>query len=217
MASGSGARGGGITPCAGKDCMTQRGRTKLVNRLLKHVRIALGAIALLLIAASVYCSGGPGWILAQVAHAGEVASSEIVDTLHMLDVEFSLSEPVYRGTDRGVAMVILALVLAVILAFNIWFVRHLRCVYAPSPQATARRQLADSLHELNLPDPTIASDPSHDFERERLCDEKGRLRARRSCRARDRDGERFTRPALTSGTDAPGRRSAARRARVLRA
>jgi hypothetical protein len=99
--------------------MTRRGGTKLLARLLKHCRIGLGACALILLAASVHGSGRAGTVLAEVAHAGEMARSEVVDTLHMIDAQFALSEPVYRGTDRGAAILILALVLSGIVAFNL--------------------------------------------------------------------------------------------------
>jgi hypothetical protein len=115
--------------------MTRRDRTKHPNRLLKHVRIGLGAFALMLIPVSVHGSGGDGTVLAEVAHAAEMASSQVVDTLDSIDTEFALSEPVYRGTDRGVAILILVLVLAGIVAFNLWFFRHLHRVYSPLGRA----------------------------------------------------------------------------------
>jgi len=62
-----------------------------------------------------------------------MAKSEIADTLHMIETEFALSESVYRGTDRGDAILILALVFSGIVAFNLWLLRHLRCLYAQSP------------------------------------------------------------------------------------
>jgi hypothetical protein len=110
--------------------MTSRGGTKLLTGLLKHSRIGLGAWALMLFAASVFASGDTGTVLAKVAYAGEMARFGVVDTFHTIDAEFALSEPVYRGTDRGMAMLIVALVLSGILAFNIWFFWHLHRVYA---------------------------------------------------------------------------------------
>jgi hypothetical protein len=79
--------------------MTRRNGTKLRTRLLKHLRIGLSVLALMLIPASVHGAGAAGTVLAEVTHAGEMARSEIVDTLHMIDAQFALSEPVYRGTD----------------------------------------------------------------------------------------------------------------------
>jgi hypothetical protein len=116
--------------------MRRREGTKLLTRLLKHVRIGLGALALMLFTASVHMPGGAGTILSEVAHASEMAHSEVVDTLHQIDAEFALSEPVYRGTDRGVAILILALVFSGIVAFNLWFFRQVRLVYAPSLQGS---------------------------------------------------------------------------------
>jgi hypothetical protein len=52
----------------------------------------------------------------------------------MVGAKLALSEPVYRGTNRGDAILILALVFSGIAAFNLWFVRHLHCVYAASRQ-----------------------------------------------------------------------------------
>jgi hypothetical protein len=115
--------------------MTRRDGTKLLSRLLKRFRIDLGALALMLLAASVSGPGGVA-LLADAAHASEMATSEVVDALHMIDAEFALSEPVYRGTDRGDAILILVLVFSGIIAFNLWFFHHLRCVYAPSRQGT---------------------------------------------------------------------------------
>jgi hypothetical protein len=54
----------------------------------------------------------------------------------MIDAQFALSEPVYRGTDRGAAILVLALVLSGIVAFNLWLCRHLRCICADSRQST---------------------------------------------------------------------------------
>jgi hypothetical protein len=99
--------------------------------LLKHFRIAVSALALIVMAALVHGSGAAASVLADVAHAGEMASSQIGDTLSTIDEKFALSEPIYRDTDRGDAMLILALVLSCVVAFNLWLVRHLRCVYAP--------------------------------------------------------------------------------------
>jgi hypothetical protein len=110
--------------------MRRREGTKLLNRLL-HVRIALGAFALMALATSLLSSGGAGTVLAEVAHASEMAGSEVADTLRVIDAEFALSAPVYRGTDRGVALLILALVFSGIVAFNLWLFRQVRCVYAP--------------------------------------------------------------------------------------
>jgi hypothetical protein len=116
--------------------MTRRDGTKLLTRLLKHCRTGLGACALVLMAASVHGSGSAGTVLAEVAYASEMVSAEVVDTLHMIDAEFALSEPIYRGTDPGDAILILALVVLGIVAFNLWLFRHLRFVYAPSRQST---------------------------------------------------------------------------------
>jgi hypothetical protein len=163
--------------------VTRREGRKLLTRLLKHVRVGLGAFALMLVAAPAHGWESTGTALAEVAHAAQIVSSRIVGTWHSLDAEFGLSEPLYRGTDRGDAMIILALVCASIVAFNLWFLRHLHCAYAPSQQGN-----------------------------------RGPLNCGRwSSRARGRNGERFTRTALTSGTDAPRRHSAAPRARALRA
>jgi hypothetical protein len=115
--------------------MTRRDRTKLPNRLLKHVRIGLGAFALMLIPVAVDGSGGDGTVLAEVAHAAEMASSQVVDTLDSIDTEFALSAPVYRGTDRGDALLILSLVFSSIVAFNLWLFRHMRCVCVTSRQS----------------------------------------------------------------------------------
>jgi hypothetical protein len=112
--------------------MTRREERQRLTRLLKDAFIGLSAAALLLLAASAGGPGGPRSFVAEVAHASEAASSEVVDTLHMIDVELALSEPVYRGTDRGTAILILALVFSSIVAFNLWFFRHLRRVYAGS-------------------------------------------------------------------------------------
>jgi hypothetical protein len=114
--------------------MRRRDGTKARTRLLQHLRIGLGAFALMLIPASVHGAGVAGTIVAEVAHAAEMASTHVVGTLDIIDAEFALSEPVYRGTDRGDAIVILALVFLGMVAFNLWFFRHLRCVYAPSRQ-----------------------------------------------------------------------------------
>ena len=111
--------------------MTERERTKLLTRLLKHVHIGLGVVALMLFAVSAHGSAGGGAVLAEVAHVADMASSEVVHTLDSIDEKFDLSEPVYRGTDRGDAMLILAVVFSSIIAFNFWLLRHLRCVYAP--------------------------------------------------------------------------------------
>jgi hypothetical protein len=101
-------------------------------RLLKDFLIGLAVIALVLVAAFADGARGPWSMLAEVAHAAEIASSEVADTMEMIDAELALSEPVYRGTDRGTAILILALVFSSIVAFNLWFFRHLRRVYAPS-------------------------------------------------------------------------------------
>jgi hypothetical protein len=111
--------------------MRREGRKRL-TRPLKDLLIGLAVFALVLSAAFADGSGRPGSMLAMVANAGEVMGSEVVDTLEMIDAELALSEPVYRGTDRGTAMMILALVLSSIIAFNLWFFRHLRRVYALS-------------------------------------------------------------------------------------
>jgi hypothetical protein len=95
--------------------------------LLKRFRIGLGALALIVMAALVHGSGAAASVLADV----EMASSQIGDTLSNIDAKFDLSEPIFRGTDRGDAMLILALVFSGIIAFNCWLVRHLHCVYAP--------------------------------------------------------------------------------------
>jgi hypothetical protein len=116
--------------------MRRREGTKILTRLLNHVRIGLGALALMLVAASVQVPAVAETVLAEVAYAGEMASSEVADTLRMIDTEFALSEPLYRGTDRGVAILILALVFSGIVAFNLWFFRQVRLVYAPSFQGS---------------------------------------------------------------------------------
>jgi hypothetical protein len=113
--------------------MTRREGTKRLTRLLRHIRIGLGAFALMALATSVLSCGST--VLTEVAHASEMASSEVVDTLHMIDARFSLSEPVYRSTGRGAAILVLAVVFSGIVAFNLWFLRHLHCIYAPSRQA----------------------------------------------------------------------------------
>jgi hypothetical protein len=113
--------------------MTRCDGTKLLTRMLKHFRLGLGAFALMLLGGSI--SGmGSGAGLAEVAQASGMATSEVVNTLHMIDAEFALSEPVYRGTDRGDALLILASAFAGIVAFNLWFFRHLRCVHPLEPK-----------------------------------------------------------------------------------
>jgi hypothetical protein len=112
--------------------MTRREDTKRLTRLLKDFLIGLSVFALVLLAAAAEGSGGAWSVLAEVANAGEIASSEVIDTLDMIDAQLALSEPVYRDTDRGTAILILALVFSSIVAFNLWFFRHLRRVYAPS-------------------------------------------------------------------------------------
>jgi hypothetical protein len=159
--------------------VTREGNT-ILTRLF---RIGLGAFALMLVAAPAHGWGSTGTALGEVAHAAQIVSSHIVGTLESIVAEFGLSEPVYRGTDRGEAIIILTLVCVSIVAFNLWFLRHLHCAYTPSQQGNRA--------PFNC--------------------------GRRSSRARGRNGERFTRTALTSGTDAPRRHSAAPRARALRA
>jgi hypothetical protein len=114
--------------------MTRRDRTKFRTRLLKHLRIGLGVFALMLLPVSVHGLRGAGAVLTEVAHAADMASSDVVDTLDSIGAEFALSEPVYRGTDRGDAILILALVFSVIVAFNLWLLQHLHCVCATSRQ-----------------------------------------------------------------------------------
>jgi hypothetical protein len=116
--------------------LTRREGTKLLTRLLKHFCIGLSAFALMALATSVLSPGEAGTIFAEVAHAGQIASSEVVDRFHLIDAEFGLSEPVYRSTDRGDAILMLALVLSGIVTFNLWLFRHLHRVYAPSRQAS---------------------------------------------------------------------------------
>lgn len=110
------------------------------NRTLKDFLIGLGAFALVVLA-SADGSGGPWSMLVEVANAGELARSEVVGALDMIDEEFALSEPVYRGTDRGTAILILALVFSSMVAFNLWFFRHLRRIYAPVRRGRGRRGL----------------------------------------------------------------------------
>jgi hypothetical protein len=117
--------------------MTRRDPTNFLTRSLKHVRIGLGALALMLIPVSVHASGGADTILSEVANAAEMASSDVVDTLDTIGEEFALSEPVYRGTDRGDAILILASVFSVIVAFNLWLLWHLHRAYAPRSNAGA--------------------------------------------------------------------------------
>ena len=119
--------------------MTRHQDTKRVTRTLKDFFIGLSVFALVVLAASADGSGGPWSMLAQVANAGEMTRSEVVDTLGMIGQEFALSEPVYRHTERGTAMLILALVFSSIVAFNLWFFRHLRHMYAPSRPGGGRR------------------------------------------------------------------------------
>jgi hypothetical protein len=114
--------------------MTRCDGTKLLTRAPNHFRISVGAFALmLLLAASV---SGPGGMaaLAEIVHASEMVNSEVVGKLRMIAAEFALSEPLYRGTNRGDAILILAFAFSGIVAFNFWFFQHLRCVYAPSRQ-----------------------------------------------------------------------------------
>ena len=111
--------------------MVRRENSKCSARLLKRFRIGLGALALMAIAMFVHDSGAAASVLAHVAHASEIASSQIGGTLSIIDAKFDLSEPVFRGTARGDAILILALVFSGIIAFNCWLVRHLHCVYAP--------------------------------------------------------------------------------------
>jgi hypothetical protein len=110
--------------------MIRRERRPRLIRLLKDLFTGLSVVTLMLLAASAGAPGGSRSIMAEVAHASEVASSEVVDTLHMIDAELALSEPIYRGTDRGTAILILALVFSSIVVFNLWFFRHLHRVYA---------------------------------------------------------------------------------------
>jgi hypothetical protein len=107
-----------------------------MTRLLKRFSVGLGVVALMLLGASVSGPGGAA-VLAEVTHAGKMASAEVVDTLHMIDAEFALSAPVYRGTDRGDAILILALVFSGGVAFNLWLFRHLSRISSPSWQSRA--------------------------------------------------------------------------------
>jgi hypothetical protein len=113
--------------------MTRCDGTKLLTRSPNHFRISVGAFALMLLAASV---SGPGGMeaLAEIAHASETVNSEVVGKLRMIAAEFALSEPLYRGTNRGDAILILAFAFSGVVAFNFWFFQHLRCVYAASRQ-----------------------------------------------------------------------------------
>jgi hypothetical protein len=115
--------------------MPRRKRTPLLTRALKHLHIGLALIALMLLPVSGPATGGTGTILAEVAHAAQTARAQVVDGLDVLDAEFALSAPVFRDTDRGHAILILASVFSGILAFNFWLIRHLHGVYAPSRRA----------------------------------------------------------------------------------
>ena len=110
--------------------LTKREVRKL-PRLLKHCSIGLGPFVLMMIAAFVQSTGAAASVLADVAHVSETAISQIGGTLSIIEEKFALCEPIFRGTDRGDAILILAFVFLGIIAFNCWLVRHLRCVYAP--------------------------------------------------------------------------------------
>jgi hypothetical protein len=135
----------GITPRGAKMWGTDMTRRdgKLLTRLHKHLRIGLGAFAMMLLAASL---PGPGGVaeLVEVAHASEMASSGVVGALHMIGAELALSEPVYRGTDRGDAILILVFVFSGIVAFNFWFSSTCVASTPPHCKAVAGPQTADS-------------------------------------------------------------------------
>jgi hypothetical protein len=114
--------------------MRRRQGGKLLTLRIKHFCIVIGAFALLLLAACL-CWGGAGRKLAGVAYASEAASSGVGDTLRMIGAKFGLSESVYRSTKRGDALLVLALACSGVVAFNLWFFRHLHCVYAPRGKA----------------------------------------------------------------------------------
>jgi hypothetical protein len=111
--------------------MTGRQGPNLLARLPKHLRISFGALALMLLPVAVHGSGAAGTVVAMIAHAGETASAEAVGAFNMIDAELALAEPVYRGTDRGDAILILAFAFSGLAAFNLLLFRHLHRVYAP--------------------------------------------------------------------------------------
>jgi hypothetical protein len=115
--------------------MTRCDGTKLLTRSPNQFAISVGAFALMLLAASVSGPGGMA-VMAEIAYATEIASSEVVGKLRMIAAEFALSEPVYRGTDRGEAILILASVVSGIVAFNLWLLWHLHRVYTRSLQGS---------------------------------------------------------------------------------
>ena len=109
--------------------------TKLPARSLKRFRIGISAFVLLVLAKSAYGWGSAGAVLAAIDHVRKMVSSEAGDAMDAIHAKFALSELVYRGTDRGNAILILALVFAGILAFNFWFAWHLLSVYARTAPA----------------------------------------------------------------------------------
>ena len=111
--------------------MVRRELTKPLARFLKRYRIAIKAFVLMVLATCAYGWGGDGTALTAVDNVRETASSEVGDASHLIHAKFARSEQVYRGTDRGDAILILALVFSAIVAFNLWLAWHLHSICVP--------------------------------------------------------------------------------------
>ena len=103
-------------------------RDKLLRRLRQPFRdftLSLGVFAAL--AASGVCErGAQHGLFAHSAHAGWESQLPL-EALGQLDGPLNVLAP-DRGSEHMVAMFIVAVVLSGLLAFNLWFARHLRQV-----------------------------------------------------------------------------------------
>jgi hypothetical protein len=118
--------------------MTRREAKKGLTRTLRDFFISLGVFALVVVVTSADGSGSPWSVLAEPANIAQMMSSDVDGAWSRIDLVPDHSQSVYRGTNRGTAMLILALVFSSIVAFNLWFFRHLRRVYASSRRSEWR-------------------------------------------------------------------------------
>lgn len=103
-------------------------RDRLLRRLRQPFRdfiLGLGVCAAVA-ASGIFERGTPQWLFAHSAHAGW-ESQLPVDALFQLDIPLAALAPDH-GPDQLVPMLIAAVVLSGMLAFNLWFARHLRQV-----------------------------------------------------------------------------------------
>jgi hypothetical protein len=123
----------------GIEHMARRARRR-IRIIIRDFSLALCCSSLVMLAmpADEAAAGFTVWEIVSGEFQGKTPSSTDLRVQGLNDIRPSVPQALYRNTNRTQAVTILAIVISLLAAFNMWILRHLRRVHASNKRAARR-------------------------------------------------------------------------------